>query len=102
VTELHLEHHFNGMITNKIPGLKQLKWNLVAGTNSYYIRKKEHYVEYFVGLENIFKLFRLDFVSGYLNGHYYNSSVVFGTGGLLGDGLNKSAGENRSSISVTF
>ena len=36
-TLLHAEHHFNGAITNKIPGLKQLKWNLVAGVNALHI-----------------------------------------------------------------
>jgi hypothetical protein len=100
-TEIHLEHHFNGMITNKIPFLKKWNWNLVVGSNSYYVDRKENYEEYFVGLENIFKLFRLDFVSGYLNGRFYNSSVVLGTGGLLGESLNKNA-EGGKSISLTF
>ncbi len=101
VCEVHLEHHFNGMITNKIPFLKQWKWNLVVGTNSYYIRKKENYVEYFVGLENILKIFRFDFVSGYMNGKYHNSSLVLGTGGLLGDSINKTSAGGKS-ISLTF
>ena len=102
VSEAHLEHHFNGMLTNKIPLLNKLNWNMVVGTNSYYIKRNDYYIEYFVGLENIFKLLRVDFVSGYMNGHYYNSSIVLGTGGLLGDGLNKSANDNRSSVSVSF
>ena len=100
--EMHVEHHFNGMLTNKIPGIKKLNWNLVAGTNSYMISKHNYYVEYFVGLENIFKLFRIDFVSSYLNGHYYKSNVVFGTGGLLGDGLNKKSSDGRTSINIVF
>jgi hypothetical protein len=82
--ETHIEHHFNGLITNKIPFLKKLNWNLVAGTNNYFISKDNYYVEYFVGLENILKIFRLDFVSAYQNGKYQTSSIILGAGGLLG------------------
>jgi hypothetical protein len=34
---LHAEHHFNGLLTNKIPMLNRLKWHLVAGTNTFYV-----------------------------------------------------------------
>src|SRR5690606_39515031 len=60
-----LEHHFNGLLTNKIPLLNQLKWNLVAGANAFYVNSDNNYVEVFAGLENIFKLIRVDVIAGY-------------------------------------
>jgi hypothetical protein len=57
-----VEHHFNGFITNKIPGLKQWKWNLVTGVNALYLQSGRYYVEPMIGLENIFKLIRLDYI----------------------------------------
>lgn len=83
-TVLHAEHHFNGLITNKIPLLNKLKWNLVAGVNTFYVNRKNYYVEAFAGLENIFKLFRVDFINAYQPGVNYNFAIKIGAGGLLG------------------
>jgi hypothetical protein len=58
----HIEYHLNGLITNKIPGFKKLNWFLVAGANSLLMEMDNYYVEYFLGLENIFKVIRLDFI----------------------------------------
>ncbi|HMH31622.1 MAG TPA: DUF5686 and carboxypeptidase regulatory-like domain-containing protein [Puia sp.] len=80
----HLEHHFNGMITNKIPWFRRLKWNLVAGANAFYVNGNNNYVEIFGGVENIFKLIRIDFVGSYLNGQTGQFGVRIGLGGLLG------------------
>lgn len=33
----HAEHHFNGMITNKIPLFRKLNWYLVGGSNAFYV-----------------------------------------------------------------
>ena len=57
-----LEHHFNGLLTNKIPLFRRLNWNLVAGSNAFYVNRDNNYVEIFGGLENIFKLIRVDVV----------------------------------------
>ena len=82
---LHLEHHFNGLITNKIPLFNQLKWNLVAGSNTFYINKSNNHTELFIGLENIMKIFRVDYVWGFDNGGQKNASAIsIGFGGLLG------------------
>jgi hypothetical protein len=59
------EHHFNGLITNKIPLLKQLKWNLVTGANGLLLNSGRHYIEPYVGLENIFRILRVDYVMGF-------------------------------------
>jgi len=63
----HIEHNFNGFLTNKIPGFRQLNLYLVAGVNGFYM-KSNHYYEYFAGFDNIFKQFRVDFVHSFLNG----------------------------------
>jgi hypothetical protein len=62
--EGHLEYHLNGFLTNKIPLFRNLNWHLVAGANGFYIDPYSNYIEGFVGLENILKLFRVDFVWG--------------------------------------
>src|SRR5580658_6094743 len=83
----HLEHHFNGFLTNKIPVFRRWNWNLVGGTNAFYVNPINNYVEAFGGLENIFKLFRVDLVGSWLNGHYNQTGIRFGLDGLLGSGL---------------
>ncbi|MBS1590169.1 MAG: hypothetical protein JST52_11205, partial [Bacteroidetes bacterium] len=46
--------------------LRQLRWYLVTGGNSYYVNDKFWHSEAFVGIDNFgfeqFRLFRLDFV----------------------------------------
>jgi hypothetical protein len=83
----HVEEHFNGMLTNKIPLFRKLNWYLVAGANAFYVNGNNNYTEVFGGLENIFKLFRVDVVASYLNGHYGQTGVRIGFGGILGSGL---------------
>jgi hypothetical protein len=80
----HVEHHFNGLLTNKIPLFNRLKWNLVMGSNTFYVDRKNYYAEAFAGLENIFKIFRVDFITAYQAepGHSYGIRV--GMGGILG------------------
>jgi hypothetical protein len=77
-TAAYTEHHFNGFITNKIPGLKQLKWNLVGGANALYIQPNRYYLESFIGLENIFRLLRVDYVYGVEKGGKTRSAIRFG------------------------
>jgi hypothetical protein len=81
---LHAEHHFNGLITNKIPLLNRLKWNLVAGTNTFYVNRDNYYVEAFVGLENILKIFRVDFITATQAQPGNNFGVRIGFGGVIG------------------
>ena len=82
-TTIHAEHHFNGLLTNKIPLFKRLNWNLIAGSNAFYVNNNNNYVEIFAGLENILKLFRVDVVGSYLNGNQGQVAVRIGFGGLL-------------------
>lgn len=83
----HLEHHFNGMLTNKIPLFKRLNWHLVAGSNAFYVNRDNNYVEVFAGLENIFKIVRVDVVASYLNGKKGEVGIRVGFGGLLGSAI---------------
>lgn len=73
-----LEHHFNGFLTNKIPFFKKLNWHLVGGANVLYVDKNNNYSELFIGLENILKIFRVDFIAGYSNGNEVKSAFKFG------------------------
>lgn len=83
----HLEHHFNGLLTNKIPLFKKLNWHLVGGGNAFYVNRDNNYVEVFAGLENIFKVLRVDVVGSYLNGNKGQVALRLGLGGLLGGSL---------------
>jgi hypothetical protein len=85
--ELHVEHHFNGLITNKIPLLNKLKWNLVGGTNSFYVNSGNYYVEAFAGIENIFKMLRIDFITASHAAPANIFGVRFGFGGILGNAI---------------
>lgn len=84
---VHLEHHLNGLLTNKIPLFNRLNWNLVLGGNSFFINEKSNYSEVFVGLENILKIFRIDFVWAYQDGYRGITGIRIGTGGLLGSAI---------------
>ncbi len=83
----NVEHHFNGFLTNKIPLFRRLNWNLVAGSNAFYVNKNNNYIEVFAGLENILKVFRVDVVGSYLNGKKGQVGIRIGLGGLLGSAM---------------
>lgn len=86
-TEAHVEHHFNGMLTNKIPLFKKLNWNLVVAGNAFLVNGNNNYVEFSAGLENIFKVLRVDVGASYLNGKTGQVGIRIGAGGLLGGAL---------------
>ena len=98
--ELHLDHHFNGLLTNKIPVFKKLNWHMVAGTNTFFINDKNNHVEVFAGIENILKIFRVDFVAGFDNGKEGRTGLRIGFGGLLGG--NMSIDHKSNSVSFKF
>ena len=76
---IHLSHHFEGLIFNRLPGLKNLKWRLFVFGKAYFGNLSENfnrekfaypetsfpieqaYYETGFGIENIFKLGRVDF-----------------------------------------
>jgi len=101
-SEAHIEHHFNGLITNKIPLIKKLKWNLVTGLNAFYINNSNQYAEIAVGLENIFKIFRVDFVSSFDHQRFVKSSIVLGLGGALGSSVSNNNDANNNNSILNF
>ena len=92
----HIEHHFNGMLTNKVPLLRNLQWNLVIGSNAFYVNQSNNYVEIFAGLENIFKLLRVDVIGSYLNGQSGQVGVRLGFDGLFGTAVANALKNPRS------
>jgi hypothetical protein len=83
---LQAEHHFNGFLTNKIPMFRRLNWHLVSGTNAFYVNQTNNYAEVFVGLENILKIVRVDFVWGFEYGHRSTTGIRIGLKGALTGG----------------
>jgi len=63
--EAHIEHHFGGFLLNKIPGIRTLKLDEVAGFHFLYTPVRKEYYQVNVGLANIFKIIRVDFVAGF-------------------------------------
>jgi hypothetical protein len=98
--QAHLEHHFNGMLTNKIPFFRKLNWHLVAGTNTFYVNENNNHVEVFAGIENILKLFRIDFVVGYDKVSPTRTAIRIGFGGLIGGNMN--INRKDGSVSIGF
>ena len=94
----HVEHHFNGLITNKIPLFRKLNWHLVAGSNTFFVNETNNHVEIFAGLENIFKIFRVDFVAAYINGKTPITGIRIGLGGLIGGSVQKQG----NNINISF
>jgi hypothetical protein len=88
----HIEHHFNGLLTNKIPLFRKLNWNMVVGSNAFFVNKNNNYVELFAGLENILKTIRVDAVIGYDRKNNISTGIRLGLGGLLGGSVSRSNG----------
>ncbi len=72
------EHHFNGFIFNKIPLVRKTRWKAVAGFRYFTSEFRNNYFEISAGIENIFTLFRIDFVAGYDAGKNVSTGIVIG------------------------
>ncbi len=84
---LHYSHHFEGLLLNRVPLMRKLKWRFVgtsniifggmssmnkaliaekpdpdAGLKVGFLSRGKPYVEMGYGIENIFKFFRVDFI----------------------------------------
>lgn len=77
--EAHLEYHLKGLLSNKIPLLRQARWQFVTGGNAFYARETNYYAEAFAGIENIgyklVRVVRVDFVQSWDSRFNHNSGV---------------------------
>lgn len=77
-----VEHNFSGFFWNKIPGLKVLGFEFVAGYRVLYLPEQPFYQEFNIGLDRIgwkvFRFLRVDFVAGYATDRNWQF------GGLIG------------------
>lgn len=80
--EAHVEYHLKGLLSNKIPLLRQARWYLLFGGNAFYARPNDYYTEAFVGIDNIgwklFRFLRIDFVQSWDSNRGTNSGIRFG------------------------
>ena len=76
--EAYAEHHFNGFIFNKIPLIRKARIKALAGFRYFVSEFKNNYFEINAGIENIFNLFRIDFVAGYQSGKNVRTGIVIG------------------------
>jgi hypothetical protein len=74
------EHHFDGFILNKFPLLRKLRWQEVIGVKYLYTDKSLNYIEAHVGLERVFKIARIDFVTAFQQNKKVNSGIRIGIG----------------------
>ncbi len=69
------EYHLNGLLTNKIPGFRKLNWFLVGGVSYLHVNNMVDYTEAIIGIENIFKVMRVDLINGYQKGEPTRTGV---------------------------
>jgi len=90
--ELHGEWHLNGLLSNKLPIFRQLRWYFVTGSNAYFLKHDRNYMEVFLGIDNLgydkFRIFRLDFVHSWddLNEGVYGFRLGLHTSGAISFG----------------
>ena len=80
--EVHLEYNMLGLLSNKIPLLRQARWYLLLGTNTFYSNGQDFYTEAFIGIDNlgwkIARILRIDFVQSWDSNMGRNSGIRFG------------------------
>jgi hypothetical protein len=69
------EYHLNGLLTNKIPGFRKLNWFLVGGVSYLHVNNMVDYTESIIGIENIFKVMRVDLINGFQKGEPVRTGV---------------------------
>lgn len=62
--ELHFEHSFDGALLSKVDFIRPYKVHSLVGFNSLHLKDRRAFIELFFGLDNIFKILRLEFIAG--------------------------------------
>ncbi|MHA6250179.1 DUF5686 and carboxypeptidase regulatory-like domain-containing protein [Pontibacter sp. CAU 1760] len=78
--EGHYAHHFNGFLFNKIPLFRKLKWQEVFSLNYLQTQQSRNYLELGLGIEHIFKVIRIDFVTSFQEGNKARTGIMVGVG----------------------
>lgn len=78
--EGHAEQHFNEFILNNIPLIKKLNWQTVASVHTLFTPQAGNFSEWGLGIEHIFKFFRVDYYQGYHKGKLYSRGIRIGAG----------------------
>ncbi|RYE25539.1 MAG: carboxypeptidase-like regulatory domain-containing protein [Sphingobacteriales bacterium] len=98
--EAHVEYAMKGLLTNKIPLLRQAQWYFVLGNNTFYASKNNYYTEVFAGIDNLgykwLRFLRLDVVQSWnsFNQPAIGMRIGIKPGGLVRIRLNNdNAGE---------
>ncbi|WP_166637836.1 DUF5686 and carboxypeptidase regulatory-like domain-containing protein [Sphingobacterium paludis] len=64
--EFHAEQDFKGYLFNKIPGIQELQWGLIAGYHFLHTPARKPYHELSIGIDNLgwgkYRLLRVDYV----------------------------------------
>jgi hypothetical protein len=79
--QLNGEYRLNGLLTNKIPIIRKFNLRVVTGSNLIWLKNK-NYAEVFVGVDNILKLFRVDYIWGFGKTVLPQNGVRIGIRGL--------------------
>ncbi len=77
----HIEYRMNGLLTNKIPLVRKYNLRLVTGANMIWY-KDMAYEELFLGVDNLFKLLRVDYVRGFGLGQQSPNGIRIGIRGF--------------------
>ena len=77
---VHLRHHFNGFIINKLPLVRRSKVQAVASVSYLNTITSGNYIEYGIGLEHIFKILRCGVYTSTREASHYASGFRFGLG----------------------
>jgi len=76
--QAHAEHHFNGFIINKIPLLKKLKIQEVAGAHLLATNNLSYYAEANFGIEKLFRIIRIDYALAFMPNTKMKQGVTLG------------------------
>jgi hypothetical protein len=76
----HWEHQLNGFFLKAIPLIRKLRLREVVGINYLYTPDLPHYFEGIIGLANIFKVIRVDYVRSYEQTRFLQQGLRVGIG----------------------